>query len=292
VLIAQCGVFFERFVNDAFELSRESGIEADGRDRRMIENAVENFRGTVTAECRAPSGHFVEDDAKAKEIAASVEIAAAGLFRRHVGDGAESGAGAGEIGGVEGVIVVFAGFAGGGFGGRGGFCGHGFGQTEIENFCLTARGDEKIGGFDVAMDDAFRMSGIKSVGNLNGERQGFVEGKRAAGDGVLESSAIEKLHDDERMRVGFADFVDGADVGVIEGGGGLGFALKAFERLRVAGDAVGKKFQRYEAVELAVFRFVHHAHAAAAEFFDDTEMRNAAADQAGRIRHEGTILVR
>jgi len=84
--------------------------------------------------------------------------------------------------------------------------------------------------------------------------------------GVFESPAVEKLHDDERMRFGFADFVDGAYVGVIEGGGGLRLALKAFESLGVAGDAVGKKFQRYEAVELTVFRFVDDAHAPTAEF--------------------------
>ncbi len=87
-----------------------------------------------------------------------------------------------------------------------------------------------------------RKGGVEGVGNLYGERECFVEGKRAAGDGVFESAAIEKLHDDERMRVVFADFVDGADIGVIQSGGGLGFALKAFESLGVAGNAVGKKF--------------------------------------------------
>ncbi len=58
---------------------------------------------------------------------------------------------------------------------------------------------------------------------------------------------------------------------MIQGRGGLGLALKAFESLRVGGDAVGKEFQRYEAAELAVLRFVNDAHAAA-EFFDHAEM--------------------
>jgi hypothetical protein len=56
---------------------------------------------------------------------------------------------------------------------------------------------------------ALGMSGIESVGDLDGEGQGFVKGKRAAGDGVLEGAAVRKLHDDERMRIGFANFVDG-----------------------------------------------------------------------------------
>ena len=45
----------------------------------------------------------------------------------------------------------------------------------------------------------------------------------------------EELHDNERLVVLLADFVDGADVGVIERGGGAGLATKAFEGLRIAG---------------------------------------------------------
>ena len=67
----------------------------------------------------------------------------------------------------------------------------------------------------------------------------------------------------------FADFVDGADVGVIEGGGGAGFAAKALEGLRVVGDFVGEKFQGDEAAEFGVFGFEDHAHAAAADFVED-----------------------
>ena len=64
------------------------------------------------------------------------------------------------------------------------------------------------------------------------------------GDAVLESHAVEILHGDEGMAVLLADVVDGADVGVIESGGGLGLALKSCRGLRVPGDFVGKKFQR------------------------------------------------
>src|SRR5258708_4548502 len=143
MLVAQRRIFFERFVDDAFELSREPGIETEGSDWRVIEDAVENFGGAVAAECRAAGGHFIEDDAKAEKIAARIEIAAAGLFGRHIGDGAESGAGAGEIGGVERVVVVFTGFGGGEFGGGGGGFGGWFGGSRIEKFFLVGRGGAK-----------------------------------------------------------------------------------------------------------------------------------------------------
>ena len=44
-----------------------------------------------------PVAHFVEDGAERKEVAAGVEFFALGLLGRHVGDGADGGAGTGEI---------------------------------------------------------------------------------------------------------------------------------------------------------------------------------------------------
>src|SRR5215469_1016399 len=62
------------------------------------------------------------------------------------------------------------------------------------------------------------------------------------------------------MAVLVADFVDRADIGVIQCGGSARFAAKAFEGLRVFGYIVGKKLQRYEAAEFGVFGFVDDAH--------------------------------
>ena len=43
------------------------------------------------------------------------------------------------------------------------------GQAEIENFGVSAIGDEDIRRLDVAMNDALGMSGIERVGNLDAE---------------------------------------------------------------------------------------------------------------------------
>ena len=91
--------------------------------------------------------------------------------------------------------------------------------------------------------------------------------------------AVEKFHGDEGAAFGFADVVDGADVGVIEGGSGLGFALEASERLRVGGDVFGEKFECDEAMEAGVFGFVDDAHAAATEFVGDDEVGEVLTDQ-------------
>src|SRR6266700_8087556 len=106
MLVTKRRIFFEGFVDDALELSRKSGIEPDGSDRRMIEDAIENFCRAVAAKCGAASRHLIENDTEAEQIAASVKFTAASLFGRHVGDGAVSRSGSGEKGFIDCVVVV------------------------------------------------------------------------------------------------------------------------------------------------------------------------------------------
>ena len=44
---------------------------------------------------------------------------------------------------------------------------------------------------------------------------------------MLQRHAIQKLHGDERFAVLFVNFVDRADVGMVQSRGGLRFALEA-----------------------------------------------------------------
>ena len=86
--------------------------------------------------------------------------------------------------------------------------------------------------------------------------------------------AFHILHHDEGSAVIFLNVVDGADVRVIQSGGGARFPLETFEGLRIFRDVVRKKFQGDETTELGVFGLVDHAHSAAAEFFDDAVVRD------------------
>ena len=150
--------------------------------------------------------------------------------------------------------------------------------------------DEDIGGLDVAMDDAFGVSGVERVGNVDADFEEAIDFERRAGDDVLERRAFHEFHDDEGAAVVFLNVVDRADVGMVQRGGGAGFALKAFECLRIVGDVIGKKFEGDEAAELGVFGFVDDAHSAAAEFFDDAVMRDGLSDQGGGIGHRGDSM--
>ena len=84
--------------------------------------------------------------------------------------------------------------------------------------------------------------------------------------------------------------MNGADVRMIQRGGGSRFPAETFKRLLVFGHFVGKKLERDVAAKIDVFSFVHNAHTTAAKSFNDAVMGNGLADQRiGRL-HVPDIL--
>jgi hypothetical protein len=71
---------------------------------------------------------------------------------------------------------------------------------------------------------------------------------------------------------------DHADVGMVQRRRRLRLALEASESLCVFGNIVRQELQSHKAVEFYILRFVNNTHPAAAEFFDDTVMRDRLAD--------------
>ncbi len=126
------------------------------------------------------------------------------------------------------------------------------------------------------MNDALRMSRVERVRNLNSEIEHLLECERLLADPVLQRLAFEQLHRDERN--GFAavvydiDFINRADIGMIQRGGGACFALESLERRPVLREAFGQKLQRHLPAELRILGLVHHAHAAAAQLFENQIM--------------------
>jgi len=91
-------------------------------------------------------------------------------------------------------------------------------------------------------------------------------------DVLAKCFAFDELHSDERPVTLLADIVNRADSRMVESGGGLGFAAKAFQGLHVLRHVLGKKFQGHRAVQAGVHGFVHHTHSPGAKFFDDAEV--------------------
>ena len=154
------------------------------------------------------------------------------------------------------------------------------GQAEVEDLRLPAAGDEDVGRLDVAVDDAGRCARRRAR-----RRSGWPCPAPAPGrmglpcDAVLQRLAFQALHDDEGLALVLADVVDGADVRMVQGGGGAGLALEALERLLIAGELRRQELEGHEAAQARVLGLVDHAHAAAAQLVDDAIVRDRPADQ-------------
>jgi hypothetical protein len=83
------------------------------------------------------------------------------------------------------------------------------------------------------------------------------------------------------------DFIDRADVRVVQRGCGTGFPAESLQGLRVLGDVVRKEFQSDEAPKVGVLSFVNDTHPAAAELLDDTVVRDGLANHWAEILGPG-----
>ncbi|HUI77606.1 MAG TPA: hypothetical protein VLY24_06805 [Bryobacteraceae bacterium] len=274
MLVAQVAVFFQGFVDDRFELRRKLGVEAEWRSGIIVKDGVEQERGGGAVKWQSAGGHFVEHGTEGEDIAAPIEFLAPRLFRRHIGNGADGGAGAGKVVDARSLGDLRV--------GKAGAAGGHFGEAEIEDLGVAALADENVGGLNVAVNNALVVGGIERVGDFDGQGKKFVEFHRLAADAVLQGHAIEVLHGDEGPAFMFANVVNGADVGVVQGGSGLSFALKPGQRIAIAGDLFGQELQGHEAAQAGVFGFVDNAHSAAAQLFNDAVVRNCLTDHEER----------
>ena len=114
------------------------------------------------------------------------------------------------------------------------------------------------------MDDALGVRGAERFGDFLGDADDFVGRQAAVEDAVAQGFAFEQLHDEIGIAVLLADVEDGADVGMVEGGGGACFAE---ETLAHAGHGVValQQFNGDFAMQACVPGAVHMAHATAAQ---------------------------
>ena len=91
---------------------------------------------------------------------------------------------------------------------------------------------------------------------------------------MLERHPFQIFHDDERMCALVVNFVDGTDVGMIEGRSRFGFPLKTGKHLGIVPHFVRQEFDGNETAEFEVLGLVNDTHPATAEFFDDAVMRD------------------
>ena len=139
------------------------------------------------------------------------------------------------------------------------------------------------------MCHAAGMRVLERIGDLRSKTHDILSGEAAGRDAVGERLPFHELHDDEGLGVVGADFVDGADVGVIQARGVLRFALQPGVRIVVAGDA---HLDCDGASELEVFRGIDLTHAADAKETADPVTADRPARQRWTCVHCGRRIRR
>jgi hypothetical protein len=91
-----------------------------------------------------------------------------------------------------------------------------------------------VAGFDVAVDDPFAVGRIERVGNLNREAEKNLGLDSLSRYAMFQCYAVKELHGDEGLTALLPDFIDGANVGMVQGRGSLRLALEASQCLRVS----------------------------------------------------------
>src|SRR5437867_6643808 len=140
-------------------------------------------------------------------------------------------------------------------------------QTEVENLQLVSLVEHYVRGLDVAVNDVAAMRFGQRVGQLERELQRLIEGKRPPADELLERLAVDVLHHEEHDVLGFVNFVDCADVRMIDSRCSASLPQEAHASLLVTYQLGGKRFDGDRAVKLCVFRFVDHTHTAFSNLF-------------------------
>ena len=129
-------------------------------------------------------------------------------------------------------------------------------QTKVHHFDETFVVQHNIGAFNVSVNDVLLVSSLETLSRLDGDIECFVELEGPVLDHLLDASAVDALHGDEGEPIGLVDLVNGADIGMVECRGRLGFTEKAFLFFFARQLVHGREFQRDRAPQFGVFGLV------------------------------------
>ena len=207
----------QRLLADPLELAGDRVVDLAERARLGRGDLIHHLGARVAAE-RLPAGQeLVKHDAQAEDVRAAVDAVplAAGLLGAHVGGRA------GEPGALAVVLVLER-------------------QPEVGHPGLVRGVDQDIGGLDVAVDQAPRMSVVQRLGDDRRQLGRLAERRPALPQPLGQVAALDELRDHvAEAVVGPAHVVDRHDVRVVELGQGAGLGQVEPRRRRARRPARG-----------------------------------------------------
>jgi len=229
-----------------------------------MDNGIENRRQIVTRKGSLPGAHFVQDRTQREDIGPGVDAAALGLLRGHVGDRSQGRSLVGQRWFQGNCRVVQA----GSFHLRV----NQFDQAEVENLGVVVPRQEDIVRFDIAVDKTLGVSRSQGTGYLDGQVQDQVVIKYTLTQPVLEAHALHQFHDDIRSVLVLTDVVDGANAGMIQGGGGAGFTPEALQGGPILGYPLQEELDGDLPPKAGVLCPIDFAHSTSPDPFEDLVM--------------------
>lgn len=246
-LIALRWCFAKSPCHDLCELPRDAVSPGREQRRVLVQDGVGDCLRMLPPKRKLSRNHLVEHHAQRPDVRPQVHGLGGCLLRRHVGNRAQSGPGAGKS--------VLA---------------HKLRETEVDDLDSFARGDHEIGRLDVSMHDLVSMGLEQALGYLSRDGDGSLDRERTASDVLLQGLPVVVRHRDEHPAVlGLVDLVNRADVRMVERRGGFGFEQEAFAPLDRASLCM-EKFQGDFTTEGGILGEVHFAHAPGPEPFENS----------------------
>ena len=152
-----------------------------------------------------------------------------------------------------------------------------FAKPKSSTFTCPCTVSIRFDGFEIAMHDAAAMRFVQRLHDLVRALQQLARREAAFAGHAIQRPALDELHDDEAAALVLAHFVDLADEGVIERGGGQRLATQPLAGVRMVLHALRQHLDGDLALEDRVVRKVDLAHAALAhEALDAVAVREQA----------------
>src|SRR3989442_182089 len=139
-------------------------------------------------------------------------------------------------------------------------------DPEVHDLDAAVRGDAHVRRFDVAVDHAAVVGVRQRLEHLDHDIELALERQRLVlGDDRAQVAAVDQLHRDEELVLGFAEVVDRDDVGVLQHAGGARLAQEALTRVAGATHLGGGEPEGDVAPQHRVVGLPHDAHGALAD---------------------------